>query len=219
MFLFVWLKKQIYHTSSESSWNSILPLGVWLVSNGSSITSPAEFSSTCCCSTEYLCTKNLPAHSKSNQIIKKIVACRQAEYTCAQIHWPATTDIFLDKHNSCNDAQQHDNNDRYHNGHCFRVGFFYLWKQKNKTNLQQVKKLENRLQIISSDNIFISCMRYWPGILDLIGHSHISAWGWSLYDLGSVLLHIYLQVFSCNCEPKTRSKMDLRWFQVLLNNN
>lgn len=136
----VWLKKQIYHTSSESSWNSILPLGVWLVSNGSSITSPAEFSSTCCCSTEYLCTKNLPAHSKSNQIIKKIVACRQAEYTCAQIHSPATTDIFLDKHNSCNDAQQHDNNDRYHNGHCFRVGFFYLWKQKNKTNLQQVKK-------------------------------------------------------------------------------
>lgn len=45
-------------TSSESSWNSILPFCVWLVSRGSSIPS-AALSSTCCCSTEYLWTKNL----------------------------------------------------------------------------------------------------------------------------------------------------------------
>lgn len=69
MFPCVWWKKQIHHTSSESSWNSILPLGVWLVSNASSIPSPAALSSTCCCSTEYLCTKNLHAHSEHRQII------------------------------------------------------------------------------------------------------------------------------------------------------
>ena len=50
--------KHIHCTSSESSWNSILPFWVWLVSSGSSIPS-AALSSTCCCSTEYLWTKNL----------------------------------------------------------------------------------------------------------------------------------------------------------------
>lgn len=118
------MKHQIHHTSSESSWNSILPLGVWLVSNGSSIPSPAALSSTCCCSTEYLCTKNLHAHSEYCQIIGA-TAWKQ-KVTDDLMNWPATTDIFLDKHNSCSGAQQHHNDDCYHNGNRFRGGIFYL---------------------------------------------------------------------------------------------
>lgn len=86
-------KKQIHRTSSESSWNSIFPLGAWLVSNGSSIPSPAVLSSTCCCSTEYLCTKNLQAHSHPVRSLGKMVGNeRTRAHRCT--HLPPHTYFF-----------------------------------------------------------------------------------------------------------------------------
>lgn len=136
-----------------------------MVSNGSSITSPAELSSRCCCSTEYLCTKNLPAHSESSQIIGKMVACRQAEYTSC-IHVLRHTDLPPQTYFLTNITPETMLSSKtimtvVTMKGVLEEGFFTCENSKNKTNLQQLKKDKTDCRLFCiSHNIFMSCMRY-----------------------------------------------------------
>lgn len=199
MFLCLWWKKQSHHTSSESSWNSILPLGVWLVSKGSSIPSPAAPSSTCCCSTEYLCTKNLQPHSEYCQIIGETACRRMTSQTIWWTDLPPQT-YFLTNITPAAVLSSITMMTVITMETVLEGGFFTC--KCSKINQFRGGRRETDCRILHKISLS-PFMRYSPEVLDLEGRSHISAWGWSLYDLGSFLLHIYFQEFSCSCEPNT----------------